>query len=227
MPPILPPPVAGAGGEPGEITAMRQASGAPFPPPAGSFPAPPGLTHNIAAAEKAAKAGKKAGAATPGSRKKLIMIVGGAVAAVALLGGGFFAYRKLTAEPPPPPPRPKVVPKPKPPAPVVEKAPEPVVVEAPKPGPVAEKPVEVAAPVVPPPPPPPPPASHAFKAWVENLKVSGVRAGAVPKVFIGGTAYAPGDLVNPQLGISFAGYDSATRMIIFKDASGAKVERRN
>ena len=154
------------------------------------------------------------------------MIAGGAIAAAVVLGGGFFAYLKLTA-PPPPPPRPKVVVKPKPP---VEKAPEPVVVaETPKPEPAAEvpKPAEKPAPVVPAAPPPPPAASLAFKAWVENLKISGVRAGAAPKVFIGGTAYAPGDLVNPQLGISFVGYNPETRMIHFKDASGATVERRN
>lgn len=73
----------------------------------------------------------------------------------------------------------------------------------------------------------PPPASATFKAWVQNAKVSGVRAGANPRVFIERTAYAQGDLVNPQLGIVFDGYDAETRLLRFKDASGAVVERRH
>ncbi len=75
--------------------------------------------------------------------------------------------------------------------------------------------------------PPPPPASLAFKAWVLNVRIRGVRAGSSPRVFIERTSYAPGDLVNPQLGISFVGYDGATSMLTFKDKTGAVVERRN
>ncbi len=134
------------------------------------------------------------------------------------------------AEAPPPLPRPKPKPVVKPvEVKPVETAPAPVEAA------VVEKPaVPVAAPVVepvvsapPPPPPPPPAASVAFKGWVENLKISGVRAGASTRVFIGGTSYTPGDLVNPQLGISFEGYNPETRLLLFKDKSGAKVERRN
>ena len=224
-PPLLGVPVetdTGAGGEPGEITAMRKASGAPFPPPPGSFPAPPGVGKNMAEGEKAAKGRKPAGKS--GSGKNLIKIAGGAIAAVVVLGGGYFAYLKFKT-PPPPPPRPKAVAKPKPPAPpVVEKAPEPVV-EKPKVEPVVVAPAPVTPVVTAPP--PPPPASEAFKAWVENLRIMGVRTGREVRIFVGGTAYAPGDLVNPQLGITFAGYNAETRMLLFKDASGAKVERRN
>jgi hypothetical protein len=36
-----------------------------------------------------------------------------------------------------------------------------------------------------------------------------------------------GDLVNPSLGIVFDGYDAETRTLVFKDKTGAKVERRN
>jgi hypothetical protein len=94
---------------------------------------------------------------------------------------------------------------------------------------VEEKPVPVVVPAKPvePPPPPPPPASAEFKAWVENARISGVRAGSTTRVFIDRTSYAVGDLVNPQLGISFDGYNAETRMLTFKDATGAKVERRN
>jgi hypothetical protein len=98
-------------------------------------------------------------------------------------------------------------------------------VEAPPPPVVVAEPV-VEAPVVPEAPPPPPP-SNQFKAWVDNLKISGVRGGANPRVFIGGTSYQTGDLVNPQLGISFVGYSTDNRLLTFKDKTGASVTRRN
>lgn len=198
----------------------------PFPPPPGKFPPPPGLGTTPAEAKKEAKAGKPATRGAPtGARKKLIIMAGGAIAALVVLGGGFFAYMKFTAEPPPPPPKPKLAVKP----------PEPVpapVVETPKvePAPVevvTPKPVEPPAPVVVAPPPPPPVASLAFKGWVANLKIKSVRGGETPRVFIGGTTYEIGDLVNPQLGITFEGYDIETRRLTFKDKSGAKVELRN
>jgi cytoskeletal protein RodZ len=72
-----------------------------------------------------------------------------------------------------------------------------------------------------------PPPSPAFRAWVDGLRISGVRAGANPRVFIERTAYSPGDLVNPQLGITFEGYNAETRKLSFKDRTGAVVERRH
>jgi hypothetical protein len=95
------------------------------------------------------------------------------------------------------------------------------VAAAPAPVPAAPTPAELVVA------PPPPPASLAFQAWVLNVRILGVRAGSNPRVFIEHTAYVPGDLVNPQLGISFVGYDSATSMLTFQDKTGAVVERRN
>jgi hypothetical protein len=46
-------------------------------------------------------------------------------------------------------------------------------------------------------------------------------------VLISNTAYAPGDLVNPQLGIRFVSYNPATRILVFRDGTGASVERRH
>jgi hypothetical protein len=159
------------------------------------------------------------------------------------------AYQKFTEEPPPPPRR-KLVAKPvTPPAepaattepgkeleavpaadgagkeaagaakPAETKPAEAAVAVTPEP-----KPVEEVKPAVPPPPPQP---SVAFRGWVENLKIRGVRGGANPRVFIGASSYQKGDLVNPQMGITFEGYTDATRVLVFKDKSGATVERRN
>ncbi len=51
--------------------------------------------------------------------------------------------------------------------------------------------------------------------------------GILVSFLIGGTSYQTGDLVNPQLGISFEGYNAETRLLIFKDKTGASVTRRN
>ena len=48
---------------------------------------------------------------------------------------------------------------------------------------------------------------------MENLKIRGVRGGANPRVFIGASSYQQGDLVNPQMGITFEGYTDATRLL--------------
>lgn len=66
----------------------------------------------------------------------------------------------------------------------------------------------------------------AFKSWVQGVRISSVRAGSSPRVSIEQTAYGAGDLVNPQLGIRFVGYDADTRMLRFQDRTGAVVERR-
>jgi hypothetical protein len=175
----------------------------------------------------------------------MVFLGGGVIAVLLVLGGVFFAYKKFTAVPPEPSPRPKVAAKPRnqeasvpamvakakqeaaapineilPPAPAVVAGPAaPAKSVATPPAPLAVPGPAVVA--------PPPPASAPFKAWVENLRIGGVRAGATTRVFIGGTAYAAGELVNPQLGIVFDSYNPETRRLTFKDKTGATVERRN
>ena len=86
------------------------------------------------------------------------------------------------------------------------------------------------APAVPPPsaaPVGPPVPSAIFKAWVEGLKINGVSATDRPRILIDGTAYAAGELVNGPLGISFVGYEPATRLLIFQDKTGATVKHRH
>jgi len=216
-----------------EIGAAPKNAAAAFPPPTAKFPAPPGAKKPAATPAKPTAEGSK----------KNLLVVGGVVAVLVLGGGGFFAYKKFIATP-------AATPKPAvqhPPAPEAtaqqtldkakqeQLAPLNEVVNADQAG--STKPVGTetqpataqaeTSPPVPAAPPPPPTASLAFKAWVQDLKISGVRAGANPRVFIGRTAYAPGDMVNPNLGISFVSYNLETRMLLFKDKSGATVELRN
>lgn len=245
-PVLAAPPPAAKTPATGESAPARSATTAPFPAP-GKFPPPPGLKKALdEASQEAAKGGK----AAAGSKKKSFMLVGGLIALLLVAGGGFMAYQKLTEEPPPAP-RPKLVAKPVAPQgqavasaqKVIEQAKaqaaEPIneiLKEEPKGAvdatvvakdpviAVQAKPVEPAKPSGPLPPPAP---TTAFRGWVENLKISGMRGGANPKIFVGGNTYQPGDLINPQLGIVFEEYVEETRTLVFKDKTGAKLEKRN
>lgn len=69
--------------------------------------------------------------------------------------------------------------------------------------------------------------SVAFRAWVQDIKIAGVRTGQSPRILLGRSSFSVGDVVHPELGIVFDGYDPARRMLRFKDATGATVERRH
>lgn len=216
--PIPPPPLFIDAEQSGEIsgeTIPQPLTARPFPPPPGDFPPPPGGGNRPAPPWSQPKVGaNQAG-------NKFVKLGVGMFVGVLVLGGGFIAYKKFIVRHPAVevvvPPKAPVVEATQPEPPPVEAAPKiiaPVVEKAPP----APKPVEVAE---------PPPPSAAFKAWVDGIRVGGVRAGANTRVFIGGTAYAPGEIVNSQLGIMFEAYDAQTRHLIFKDKSGATVKRRN
>lgn len=174
-----------------------------------------------------------------------MLLIGAAVAVVVMLGAGYFLFLQSPPEPPPLPPRkaPAVVANPTTvPGQAVaaaqkaaEKAKEqmaplneaiaadhPTAAPAPEPA----KPVVAAPPVAVVDLGPPEP-SLAFREWVANLRIGSVRTGAKPRILLERTSYDIGDTVNQQLGITFDGYNAETRMLIFKDRSGATVERRN
>jgi hypothetical protein len=69
--------------------------------------------------------------------------------------------------------------------------------------------------------------SAQFKTWVNGLKISGVRAGAAPRMMTGGLTFNLGDVVNADLGITFDAYDAERHILRFKDKTGATVERRD
>ena len=233
--------------EPAEITAIRKASTFPFPSPTAKFPPLPGLapTGDTAAPESVEQE----------SFLKKLLLIGALV--ILVLGCVVFVSIKFLIKPPAKATAPTVAAAPaKTPLPpsspattqtpakvpvsvetvvTVETAPVPpepvkpeVALTTPAPTPaVAQEPV--AAPE--PPPvvvkPPPPQPSLAFKAWVINLRIRGVRGGDAQRVFIDKTSYVPGDVVNQQLGIIFTGYDESTRMLTFQDKTGAVFERRH
>ena len=236
--------------EPAEIAAIRKASTFPFPAPTATFPPLPGL--GASAGTEPTEV-----AAPEGFLKKLLLIggvvflllAGGAVFAYFK----FFAKPKVSAEPEVPPAPVAAQPQPAPAqgapkikqmmdkvqqeqlAPlnevlVAEPAPAPAIPAA-ESTPTSVAPVQTSeASAAPPPAPvkaPPPAPSLAFKAWVINLKIRGVRGGDAQRVFIDKTSYVPGDVVNQQLGIIFTGYDESTRMLSFQDKTGARFERRH
>ena len=71
-----------------------------------------------------------------------------------------------------------------------------------------------------------PDANAAFKAFVANGKYNGVIGGDPPKILFNGRTMRAGDIVDPQLGITFDSIDPDRKLIIFKDKSGATVTRK-
>ncbi len=67
--------------------------------------------------------------------------------------------------------------------------------------------------------------SADVQAWINGLKISGVRGGASPKVLIDKKTFSVGDVVNDPLGLVFAGYDANRDLLRFTDKSGAIYER--
>jgi hypothetical protein len=207
----------------------------PFPPPPGNFPAPP--AGGVRPAPPWARSARR-----PAGKKGILAPLGAAIVLLLVVGGGVMAYNKFMA---PPPPAPAVVAtKPTVHPPTVQHAaespkqavavtaavntnstPTPPAASVTSQAKTTEAPVALtpdAVVIL-----PPPPASPAFKAWAENLKIGGVRTGTATRVFIGGTAYALGEVVNSQLGVTFVGYSSETHMLTFKDKTGAVIDRRN
>ena len=84
------------------------------------------------------------------------------------------------------------------------------------------------APAVPRPAPPPALTARSarFHFFIDKLKVSGIRSGPPPRLFIEGLTYKPGDVVDQRLGIVFVGLDVTRKEIVFKDDTGTMVRRR-
>ncbi len=218
--------------DPTDPDTRRALTARPFPPPPANFPAP--TVGGVKTVPPWSRSGKPVAAP---KKKNNALIVGGVFAVLVVLVGLFIAYRKFTTPPPQPAPQPRVVAPQKQPEAAHEVTSDKTVSTTPQETAPAIHPTDsdatktVETPVVPEPEPvaPPPDPSPEFKAWVENLKVGGVRAGthSNARVFIGGVAYAAGETVNSQLGIIFESYNSETRRLTFVDKTGAKVERRN
>lgn len=66
-----------------------------------------------------------------------------------------------------------------------------------------------------------------FQAWVQNVRITGLRTGAMPRILIGGASFDVGEIVHPELGIVFDGYDADRRVLRFRDTTGALAERRH
>lgn len=73
---------------------------------------------------------------------------------------------------------------------------------------------------------PPPEPSPAFRAYVVNLKVSGVFQGESARAMFNGKLYRLGEVVDSKLGIVFARIDPETKHLIFEDSKGAVMMRR-
>jgi hypothetical protein len=64
-----------------------------------------------------------------------------------------------------------------------------------------------------------------FRAFVDRLKIGGIRVGPPLRLFVDGVTLRQGDFIDGDLGVVFVGIDPATSELIFKDQTGAEVRR--
>jgi len=69
-------------------------------------------------------------------------------------------------------------------------------------------------------------ASPAFRAFVANIKVSGVFQGTPARALVDGRMVRQGEMVDPVIGVSFDSIDADKKLLIFKDRTGATVVRK-
>lgn len=114
---------------------------------------------------------------------------------------------------------PAVTPKPEP---VAAKAPPEMVATKPA-APVAKAPVEIA-PAAPATPAPPAKMDNKAVAYIENLRIAGIRASTTDaKVLMSDRVYRPGDMVERELGLKLVGITSGS--LTFENEQGARYTR--
>ncbi len=71
-----------------------------------------------------------------------------------------------------------------------------------------------------------PTPNAGFIQWARTVKIGGVRPGAAARVLIGNASFGLDDEIDAQRGIVFVGYDDSSRMLRFRDATGAELSLR-
>tara|TARA_Y100000385_G_C13073936_1_gene630456 strand:+ start:540 stop:1130 length:591 start_codon:yes stop_codon:yes gene_type:complete len=69
-------------------------------------------------------------------------------------------------------------------------------------------------------------ASPAFRALVGQMRINGVFQGSPARALLNGHTYREGQLVDAGLGIYFDSVVAEEKLIVFRDASGAIVQRK-
>lgn len=60
----------------------------------------------------------------------------------------------------------------------------------------------------------------AFRAWIDEARITGVVSGASPRVIINGRLMRPGDMVDASAGIVFDSLDPERKRVMFRDGTG-------
>lgn len=68
--------------------------------------------------------------------------------------------------------------------------------------------------------------SPAFKRFVLEMRVNGVFQGDPPRALINGRTVRPGEFLDNGLGIVFHGIDPEKKLILMRDANGARLTRK-
>ncbi|QYM78628.1 hypothetical protein K0B96_15190 [Horticoccus luteus] len=69
-------------------------------------------------------------------------------------------------------------------------------------------------------------ASPEFSSWVANAQISGVFQGQPARALLNGHMVRAGEVVDLRLGITFESVDARQKVLLFRDRSGATVQRK-
>jgi hypothetical protein len=60
----------------------------------------------------------------------------------------------------------------------------------------------------------------ALRAWVDDVRITGVLSGSSPRAIINGRLVRPGDVVDASAGIVFDGVDLERKLVVFRNRVG-------
>lgn len=222
---VVPPPISVPGAAPLMMPAFPvvQPLAPPLAPPAGALPpppvvAPPPLPPPIKAAPPVVVPSPYKARGTAKRSKPMALVLTGVVVLLLLAGAGVYFFLFAGEEP-----APVVAPAPRPVVPKVAPASVPIAPLPPPPVPFQTLPSPETAPAASTP--LNPVVTPAFRAWVADVRVSGVRSGGSTMAIINGRLARPGDIVDAAEGIAFDGVDDKRKALIFRSRNGAFLEK--
>lgn len=186
----------------------------PMPPPASvPVPLPPGVPPVIVPAPYRG--------AKPQKKSKTPFVVAMLAVLLVAAGGGVYFFLMLTKEPEPVVVRRATTVAPRPTAPVVEipaLPPPPAVVQAEAEAAAAARANAVKAPVAPVPTP-------AFRAWVNDARVTGVRSGDSARAMINNRLIRAGEVADAAEGITLESVIEEEKSLLFRHRDGAALKK--
>ncbi|MDO8540807.1 MAG: hypothetical protein Q7S40_10260 [Opitutaceae bacterium] len=71
----------------------------------------------------------------------------------------------------------------------------------------------------------PPEPSEAFRTFVKDMRIDGVRSGPVRAIFVNKRVIRVGEIINSVLGVKLVAVNFDTETVVFEDKTGAQLSK--